>query len=37
MLELQGTYTVYIVQSTMYIYLYMHMLKGTSAWYSEQR
>ena len=37
MLEIQGTYTVYIVQCTVYIYLYMYMLKGTSAGYSEQR
>ena len=37
MLEIQGTYTVYIVKFTVYIYLYMYLLKGISAWYSEQR
>ena len=30
MLEIQVTYTMYIVQFTVYIYLYMYMLKGTS-------
>ena len=28
---------MYILQCTVYIYLYMYMLKGTSAGYSEQR
>ena len=36
MLGIQGTFTVYIVWCTVYIYLYMYILKGTSAGYSEQ-
>ena len=37
MLEIQGTYTVYSAQCTVYIDFYMYMVKGTSAGYSVQR
>ena len=37
MLEIQGIYTVYSAQCTVYIDFYMYMVKGTSAGYSVQR